>query len=281
MSLPPEIIGVLAAFQPAFTNPTWRKAMLLVIGTLLAHGRRTVTVALRHVGLSHDPNFSCYHQVLNRAQWSALDLSRRLLQLLVQRFVATGGRITIAVDEHLERRWGPQITKRAHYRDPLLSGKGLSVSTSGLRWVVFALVVQPPWTKRCWSLPFLSILCTPAELTDKIGCRHKTTGDLVAQAVLLLRMWLPDVTIELVADGGYSIIELGLRCRDEQIELITPLRLDANLFAPAPQRQPGQKGRPRVKGEKLAKLGVVLADAKTVWQSSELCWYSGGLRKLE
>jgi hypothetical protein len=54
----------------------------------------------------------------------------------------------IVVDETLQRRWGPQITKRSHYRDPLLSGKGLSVSNSGLRWIIFALVVRVPWTQH-------------------------------------------------------------------------------------------------------------------------------------
>jgi hypothetical protein len=281
MPLPAEIIAVLAAFQPAFTRPTWRKALLLVIGTLLAHGRRTVTVALRHVGLSHDPHFSCFHHVLNRAQWSCLDVSRRLLQILVQHFVGAGGQITIVVDEHLERRWGPKITKRAHYRDPLLSSKACSVSTSGLRWVVFALVVHPPWTARYWALPFLSILCTPADVTAQFGCRHKTTCDLAAQAVLLLRRWLPDVPIELVGDSGYSKIELGLRCQEEQIELITPLRLDANLFTPAPARCAGQKGRPRLVGTRLPKLNAVLLDPQTAWQISDWEWYSGGRRKME
>jgi len=280
MPLPTEIIAVLAAFQPAFTHPTWRKALLLLTGSLLAHGRRTITVALRHVGLSGDPNFSCYHHVLNRAQWSCLDVSRRLLQLLLQRFLAASGRVTIVVDEHLERRWGPKITKRAHYRDPLLSSKTRSVSNSGLRWVVFALVVQPPWTARYWALPFLSILCAPAEVTAKFGCRHKTTADLAAQAVLLLRRWLPEVPLELVGDRGYSKIELGLRCQEKQIDLLTPLRLDANLFAPPPARQPGQKGRPRVVGGQLPKLNSVLLDPATPWQTAELSWYSGGLRKV-
>ena len=263
MSLPDEIIAVLVTFQPAFTSPTWRKALLLLTGTLLAQGRRTIAGALRYSGLSREPNFSCYHHVLNRAQWSCLDVSRRLLQLLVQRFVAAGGQLTIVVDEHLERRWGAKITKRAHYRDPLLSSKARSVSTSGLRWVVFALVVQPPWTERSWALPFLSILCTPPEITTQLGCRHKTTCDLAAQAVLLLRRWLPDVPIELVGDRGYSVIELGLRCQAQQVALITPLRLDANLFAPPPARQPGQKGRPRVVGKRLPKLNDVLVGPPT------------------
>jgi hypothetical protein len=50
MSLPSPIIAVLAHFQPLFTAPTWSKVVLLLVGTLLAHGRRTVTAALRQVG---------------------------------------------------------------------------------------------------------------------------------------------------------------------------------------------------------------------------------------
>lgn len=42
---------MLAPFQSAFTKPTWQKVVLRVSGTLLTHGRRTVTAALRAVGL--------------------------------------------------------------------------------------------------------------------------------------------------------------------------------------------------------------------------------------
>jgi DDE superfamily endonuclease len=281
MSLPDEIIAVLVAFQPVFTQPTWQKALVLVIGTLRARGRRTVTTALRQMGYAQCADFSRFHQVLNRAHWSCLALSRRLLQLLVHSFIATGGRLTIVVDEHLERRWGRRITKRGHYRDPLASSKGQSVSTSGLRWVVLALVVQPPWTTHYWALPFLSILATPPEVSAQLGRHHKTVGDWAAQVVVLLRRWLPEVPIELVGDRSYSSIELGLHCQDQQVALITPLRLDANLFAPPPSRSPRQTGRPRVKGGQLPKLDRALTDPQTHWQTAELAWYSGGPRKLE
>src|SRR5215210_5674202 len=115
MSLPATIIAVLVHFEPVFTPPTWRKALVLALGTLLGHGRRTVAAALRQMGYAHDPAFSLFHQVLNRAQWSGLALRRRLLQLVVAAFVVAGGRLTIVIDEHLERRWGPQITPRGPY----------------------------------------------------------------------------------------------------------------------------------------------------------------------
>jgi hypothetical protein len=43
---------------------------VLVVGAVLARGRRTVTAALRQMGQKADPRFSRYHQVFNRASWS-------------------------------------------------------------------------------------------------------------------------------------------------------------------------------------------------------------------
>jgi hypothetical protein len=42
-----QIIQVLDTFAPAFTKPTFRHALILLYGTLLAVGARTVTAALR------------------------------------------------------------------------------------------------------------------------------------------------------------------------------------------------------------------------------------------
>ena len=50
-----EIIQLLAAFAPAFTAPTFAHACVLVYGTLLATGWRTVAAALRAVGRADDP----------------------------------------------------------------------------------------------------------------------------------------------------------------------------------------------------------------------------------
>ena len=87
MFLPAEIILVLAPFAPAFTQPTYRKVVVLIVGTLLTKGRRTVTAALRTVGLGAAPGWTKYHQVLNRALWSGLAVSQVLLRLLVTTFV--------------------------------------------------------------------------------------------------------------------------------------------------------------------------------------------------
>ena len=144
---------VLAPFQSLFSAPTWCKVQRLVIGTLLARGRRTVTAALRHTGQGNTPSFSLYHQVLNRARWSALKGSHCLLTLLVQTFGTPSGSLTFVIDETLERRWGPRLKKRGHYRDALASSRKRAVTTSGLRWIVLALVITHLGTAAAWHCP--------------------------------------------------------------------------------------------------------------------------------
>lgn len=281
MSLPSPIIAVLAHFQPLFTAPTWKKVVTLLIGTLLARGRRTVTAALRQMGHQMDGHFSLFHQVLNRARWSSLQGSRQLLHVLVNSFVRAGGSVEIVIDETLERRWGPKISKRGHWRDSLRSSKEHSVSTPGLRWVTMALVVSLPWTKSRWALPFLSVLATTPKVSAALKQRHKTLARVAEQLVMVVRRWLPTVAIKVIGDGAYSVIELGLTCVKLHANLIAPLRLDARLFAPPPPPEPHQKGRPRVVGKRLPKLSTILSNPETEWETLTVNWYGGTQRKLE
>ncbi len=176
MPISDPIIAILAQFRPLFTEPTWKKMMTLLTGTLLARGRRTVTVALCHTGHQGDAHFSAFHQVLNRARWSPLEVSRRLLSLIVETFVQAGGGIDIVIDETLERRWGAKIRKRGHYRDSALSSRERAVSSPGLRWIVMAVVVTLPWTKQRWALPFLCVLATTPLRERKAGETSQDRG---------------------------------------------------------------------------------------------------------
>lgn len=274
MFLPAEIILVLAPFAPAFTQPTYRKVVVLIVGTLLTKGRRTVTAALRTVGLGAAPGWTKYHQVLNRALWSGLAVSQVLLRLLVTTFVGADDRVTIAVDETLERRWGPKIEQRGHWRDSLASSAQRSVSTSGLRWLVLAVVINVPWTPYALALPFLCVLLTTPKVSAKLGKRHKTVAQWTSQIVCWLRRTLPGHPLELVGDGSYAVIALGLRCRQQAVTLIAPLRLDARLFAPPPPVAK-RRGRPRVVGERLPTLATLATQATTYWQRSLVPWYAG------
>lgn len=255
--------------------------MPLVEGTLLTHGRRTVTAALRAVGLQEDKHFNRFHHVLSRARWSSLQLSRLLLVLLVRTFVQPGGTVELVVDETLERRWGPHITKCGYYHDPVRSSQKHKKISRGLKWLCLMLIVTPPWTSRPWVLPFLCVLLTSEEVDTKLGRRHKTVPDWTKQLMKLLRRWLLDRPIKLVGDGAYSVVELGTACRKRQITLIAPLRFDACLYTPPPKRQPRQMGQPRLIGQRLPQLDHVLDDPQTIWQKDWVTWYGQGQQQIE
>ena len=281
MFLPPEIIAVIAHFAPAFTRPSYQKAIVLLAGTILTRGRRTVTAALRSAGLQQHKQWAKYHHLLNRASWSGLTLSGLLLQLLVTTLVASGATVDMVTDETLERRWGRKISKRGHWRDSLASSKGLNVSTSGLRWLVLAVAVKLPWSRHYWALPCLSVLLTTPKVSHQLGKRHKTVAQVTGQLAQWARRVLPGRRIKLIGDGAYSVIELGLRCHASGITLIAPLRLDARLFGWPPARSQKGQGRPPIVGQRLPNLEQVARQASTCWQRSQLAWYAGGHKVVD
>ena len=272
---------LLAPFRAEFTQPTWRKVLILLEGTLLARGRRTVTSALRMMGLHQLAQFNVFHHVLSRARWSPLQMSRVLFLLLVRTFVPTGAPIQLVVDETLERRWGPHIRKCSVYHDPVRSTERAPKMSRGLRWLCLMLIVKPSWTRRTWALPFLCILLSSPEQDRKLGRRHKTVPDWTGQLVHLLRRWLPDGSMILVGDGAYSSTELGLTCAKWHVTLIAPLRPDACLYEPLPSNPPRREGRPRVVGERLPRRDHILADPRTQWQTATVRWYGEGERQIE
>ena len=88
LTLPDVIVPILAPFATLFTNPTWQKAQLLLVGAILTTGQRTVAAALRVMGRSNQDDYARYHEVLNRAVWSPRETARVLLLLLLQYLVA-------------------------------------------------------------------------------------------------------------------------------------------------------------------------------------------------
>ena len=67
----------------------------------------------------------------------------------------------------------------------------------------------------------------------------------------------------------------------QPVTFITRLRLDAALYAPAPPRQPGQNGRPKVKGKRLPTLKELLDFPDTGWAPAPVAWYDGTTRTVE
>ena len=268
----------MAAFRDFFTAPVWDHALVLVAGMVLAPGKRTVSAALRIMGLATSPGFARYHHVLSRARWDSRAIARKLLAMILDTFLREGP-VVIGIDDTIERRWGPKIAARGIYRDPVRSSHGHFVKASGLRWL--SVMVSIPRVDRRWALPFLTVLAPSQRWSAERSHRHKKLTDWARQAILQTKRWLPKRQVIAVADSSFAALDLIAAIR-RHVCLVTRLRLDASLFEPAPPRRSRQLGRPPKKGRRLQKLVQTLIDPATRWTTLVLPeWYGGTRRTLK
>ncbi len=272
----PDVLKLwLEPFRALFTAPTWTLALTPVMGALLVPGKRTVTSCLRMTGRAMAANFGCYHQVLNRARWTPRRVSRRLIPLLIGQPPDRDEPVIIGLDDTIERRWGPRISARGIYRDPVRSSRGHFVKVSGLRWLSFMLLTPLPWLPGIKALPFLTLPAPSERWAERQGLRHKPLTERARQAMLLILRWLPDRSVILVGDSSFGTHELA-HAVSGQATLISRLRLDASLFAPPEPRRTGDKGRPPIKGKPLPKLRTRLDDPDAAWTPTAVGNWCGG-----
>jgi hypothetical protein len=272
--LPSSIMVLLRVFAPVFSERVYEWAKVLVVGAILTPNKRTVSAALRVMGLGDERQFQNYHRVLNRVVWDSLKVSQILLGLLVMTFVGMGGTVVLGADETLERRNGKRIGAKGVFRDAVRSSKKRVVHSYGLRWVSMMVLVEVPFSGRVWALPFLTVLATSEKTDQAQGRRHKTSIDWIGQMLAAVRRWLPKRTLVLVVDGGLAAVKLGLRCAADRVGItfVSRLRLDAVLHDNALPQPKGKRGPKPKKGVRQTSLKARLTDKATVWQSVELAW---------
>jgi hypothetical protein len=283
LTLPAEYIIILMTFAPVFSRRVWLRVQVLLLGAILAPGQRTVTAVLRIMGLSGEKHFQNFHRVLNRAVWSSREASRLLLRLLVAAF-AMSGPVVMGLDDTIERRRGAKIKAKGIYRDPVRSSHSHFVKASGLRWLSLMLLAPIPWAKKVWALPFLTVLAPSERYYEKRKRAHKKLTDWARQVLLQARRWLPGRKLVVVMDASFAALDFLWKVAKlaHPITLIARFRLDAALYAPAPEREPGKKGRPRKKGQRLPTLEQVLENTQTAWKKVVIPnWYGEGRREVE
>lgn len=227
INLPTWMIPILTAFAPVIYGvSTWRKVEVLVVGAILATGKRTVSAVLHVMGLSQSANYAQYHHVLSRAVWSGHEASVLLLRMLLKTFARPNSPLVFGIDETLERRWGAKIAARGIYRDAVRSSQSHFVKASGLRWICLMWLGDIPWAQRVWALPFLTVLAPSERYAQERQKAHKKLTDWARQMVMQLRRWLPDQTLILAADSSYAVLDFLSHCQmlRQPVTVITRLR---------------------------------------------------------
>ena len=212
LTLPAAIVPILIPCATLFTNPTWRKAQLLMVGAILTTGQRTVAAALRVIGRSDAGDFARYHEALNRAVWSPRAAARILL-LLLQHLDRGDGPLVFGVRSlPIGKPWSggaaPGSGPCGICRDAVRSSRRQLVKASGLRWIALMWLGPVPWAGRHWALPALTVQSPSSRYHQQQGRRHKRITDWARQMVMQLRRWLPHRPIVLVGDNGNAVLDI-------------------------------------------------------------------------
>ena len=106
--MPCEFVALIVACAPLFSKPGCHHARVFLLGALLSPGTRTVTAALRVMGLSQDAPDQHDPRVLTRALWAGRAARHILLGVLGSTCAPTGP-IVVGRDATRERRRGETI----------------------------------------------------------------------------------------------------------------------------------------------------------------------------
>lgn len=233
-------------FFPIFTAPGAKIFVRLIEGWILCTVRRTVTGILPFADPANEHAHDAYHRFFPDARWSMAKLWRLLTKILIQT-LCRNGTIMLALDDTLFHRSGRKVNGAGWWRDAVRSSRKNVVYAWGLNLVVLTLQIQPPWGGEPLGLPI------------NMRLHRKNQVSLIELAVQMInevRQWLPERLFRVVGDGFYAT--LAGKTLDA-VTIISRIRRDANLYDLRPKRIKKQRGRPRKRGKKLAKLEKMAA----------------------
>jgi len=171
--------------------------------------------------------------------------------------------ILLAIDDTLFHRASRRLPLAAFHHDPTApAGRRIGW---GHCWVVVGILVRLPFVPhRQVCLPVLARLWHPREADH-------TKLVLAHQMIRLVAARYPNRQVDVVADAAYAgHSPLGLPRR---VTLTSRLRRDAALHARPLARQPGQRGQPRRKGDRLPTLERLADLPTTTWQQATVRRY--------
>jgi hypothetical protein len=276
--LPDAGSALLDPFAAVFTEPTYRRFLVLMGSALLTTGRRTIANLLRTAGSLAPGHTSSYRRVFSQARWSALQLACALARLLVALF-PEGAPIVLVGDDTVVAHPGPHVFGKSRHRDPVRSSHAYTAWRYGHKWVVLAVLVRFPFAARPWALPVLAALYQSEEDDLSQGHVHRTPAQHMIRLLTLMLHWFPDRQFIFVGDSAYGTHEVARfvdrRCK--RLCLVSKLHPEANLFTPPPPYR--GKGRPAVKGKRLPKPREAVAAARR-YRRLTVPWYGGGTRRV-
>src|SRR5262245_3654616 len=183
--LPKPARSLFETLAGSFTRPTFLRFVVLALATLLTVGQRTVCNLLRTLGALAPGHPSSYHRVFCRRRWSSWRLAHGLATWVFDHLVPEGC-VQLAGDDTVDGHKGAKVFGKGCHRDPVRSTHAVTVFRWGHTWVVLAVLVRFPFTRRPWALPVLVALYRTEKDNAQAGRRHKAPARLLRQLCCVL-----------------------------------------------------------------------------------------------
>lgn len=272
--LTPSVAALLAPFHGCFRAEVFATFQTVVVAWVVCPGPRTLSEVWQATGLAARRHWDAIYSLFRSAHWDWDELGA-LLCLLLLTHLAPAGYVWIVVDDTLCHKRGARVAFGGMFLDPVLSSKRRKVFRFGLNWVVLGLAVRFPFRPdRCYCLPVLWRAFHKKGLPG-----HKKKTELAAELARRVADLVPQRDVWLVADGAY-VNATVLRGRPANLQVIGPLPKKAALYRPAPAPRPGQRGRPRQKGERLPTPAQMVEDTGRFAAVEEAFAFPGGEKVL-
>jgi len=242
----PSFVDLLAPFRHCFRQEAFANFQHVLVAWLLCPGPRTLTEVWQASALAGRKHHDAIYHLFGSAVWDWDELGTILCLYIVTRLVPAGY-VWIVVDDTLCHKRGAKVAFGGFFLDAVRSSKRRKVFSFGVNYVVLGLVVRFPFRPdRYHCLPILWRVFRKKGLPG-----HKKRTELAREMAHLVAGLMPDRDIYLVADSAY-VNAAVLRDRPANLQLIGPLPLKAALYELPGEPSPGQRGRRRKKGERLA-----------------------------
>ena len=228
----------------------------LLVGAVLARGRRTVTSWVRAAGLS-DEHRPCYTAVAAAGKRTDL-MAAHLTYEAVKPLVAGADRLTFALDDTPTERYGRKVQGAGVHHNPTPGPAG-GPFVYGHMWVVLGLLARHS-TWGIVALPLLARLYVRQKNLGDIAAKHRpafrTKLELAVELVRWAVSWLGHLgkPVWAVADGAYAKAPFLKAMRALTVTVVSRLRKDSALWTVPGPRAPHRRGPNRTYGEQRIDL---------------------------
>jgi hypothetical protein len=241
--LPPFLASAFASLACWLDKRTAARVPTLLLGILLAHGRRTVTSWFRAAGITVEfrQGYVAVCSVGRHTQSMAITVEHLVEPLLgPKRFLG-------AIDDVPTQRYGPCVEGCGIHHNPT-PGPAAEKHLYGHVWVVLAGLGKHPACGAI-ALPLQAQLYIRAKdvpgLPKERARPFRTKLEIAVGQLRWLKPWVANDFEELcmVVDGGYAKRPFLVPARQDGWTVVSRLRKDAALRdLPPTERRPGQRG---------------------------------------